>query len=324
MIDATEFATPAADLDRGFHKSASFNYFPGWHQQATVLELLIHRPAWDALSPQQQAALELACSASATESMALSESLQGPALRVQAEQNQVQVRRWSQEMLTLFADTWQQVAAKHAADDAYFKEVWEDLWRLPRRLRTVARPRLPPMSGDHASGAGQGLTWADSLVRLVAGAASWLLVLLMGAIAAQVVLRKVFNQPQVWLEELHWHLYGAAFLTGLALALTDRAEVQGGPLFSRNVGRPAPATGWIWQRSCCSCCPWPHLVVWKGSELAWAAFARGDRSDLASGLPWRWVIKAVLPAAFALLALASVSRAVAAVQGLRRRREPTP
>lgn len=127
VIDATEFATPAADLDRGFHKSASFNYFPGWHQQATVLELLIHRPAWDALSPQQQAALELACSASATESMALSESLQGPALRVQAEQNQVQVRRWSQEMLTLFADTWQQVAAKHAADDAYFKEVWEDL-----------------------------------------------------------------------------------------------------------------------------------------------------------------------------------------------------
>lgn len=178
------------------------------------------------------------------------------------------------------------------------------------------------MSGDHASGAGQGLTWADSLVRLVAGAASWLLVLLMGAIAAQVLLRKVFNQPQVWLEELHWHLYGAAFLTGLALALTDRAEVQVN-LFSRRWStRTRAALDLAVQLL--FVLPLAVLVVWKGSELAWAAYGRGDRSDMASGLPWRWVIKAVLPAAFALLALASLSRAVAAVQGLRRRREPAP
>ena len=39
-IEATEFSMPAIDKKLGFHKIAKFNYFPGWHQQATTFELL--------------------------------------------------------------------------------------------------------------------------------------------------------------------------------------------------------------------------------------------------------------------------------------------
>ncbi|MEL6888362.1 MAG: TRAP transporter substrate-binding protein, partial [Pseudomonadota bacterium] len=41
-IDATEFSMPAIDQRLGFHKVVKYNYFPGWHQQATVFELLIN------------------------------------------------------------------------------------------------------------------------------------------------------------------------------------------------------------------------------------------------------------------------------------------
>ena len=38
-IDATEFSLPSMDQKLGFHQVAKFYYFPGWHQQATFLEL---------------------------------------------------------------------------------------------------------------------------------------------------------------------------------------------------------------------------------------------------------------------------------------------
>ena len=41
--------------------SPSTTNFPGWHQQATILELLVNREAWNALGDQQRAQIEAAC-----------------------------------------------------------------------------------------------------------------------------------------------------------------------------------------------------------------------------------------------------------------------
>ncbi|MEZ5855335.1 MAG: hypothetical protein R3D67_11580 [Hyphomicrobiaceae bacterium] len=38
VIDATEFSMPMMDIKLGFHQVAKFNYFPGWHQQASCSE----------------------------------------------------------------------------------------------------------------------------------------------------------------------------------------------------------------------------------------------------------------------------------------------
>lgn len=39
VLDATEFSMPAIDERLGFHKIVKYNYFPGWHQQSSILEL---------------------------------------------------------------------------------------------------------------------------------------------------------------------------------------------------------------------------------------------------------------------------------------------
>ena len=41
-IDATEYSMPAIDLNLGFYQVAKHYYFPGWHQQATMFELLMN------------------------------------------------------------------------------------------------------------------------------------------------------------------------------------------------------------------------------------------------------------------------------------------
>ena len=65
-IDASEFSQPAIDQRLGFHKIVKYNYFPGWHQQATVFELLVNKDTWNGMSEGQQAIVENTCKASMT------------------------------------------------------------------------------------------------------------------------------------------------------------------------------------------------------------------------------------------------------------------
>lgn len=48
-LDAAEFSTPVTDLPLGFHEVAKYWYFPGLHQIAGFLELLVNNKKWDAL-----------------------------------------------------------------------------------------------------------------------------------------------------------------------------------------------------------------------------------------------------------------------------------
>ena len=49
VIDATEFSMPNMDIDYGFYQIAKNNYFPGWHQQVSVSEILMNKTKFEAL-----------------------------------------------------------------------------------------------------------------------------------------------------------------------------------------------------------------------------------------------------------------------------------
>ena len=126
-IDATEFSMPAIDQRLGFHKVVKYNYFPGWHQQATVFELLINKDVWNEASEQHQAVLANACKASMADSFAEGEASQFDALQKNIEENGVQIRKWSPKMLEVFRSTWEEVAAEESAKDPFFKEVYDNM-----------------------------------------------------------------------------------------------------------------------------------------------------------------------------------------------------
>ena len=126
-IDATEFSMPAIDQRLGFHKVAKYNYFPGWHQQATVFELLINKDVWNDASEQHQSILTEACKASMADSLAEGEALQFSAMQENVEKNGVIMKQWSPEMLELFRTTWEDVAAEESEGNAFFAEVYADM-----------------------------------------------------------------------------------------------------------------------------------------------------------------------------------------------------
>ena len=125
-IDATEFSQPAIDQMLGFHKIAKYNYFPGWHQQASIVELLVNQDSWQRMHPSQQATLEALCKAAMTNTLAQGEAIQYQAMQKNVNERGVTNLYWSPQMLTLFEDTWQQVVSEES-EDPFFRKVWDDL-----------------------------------------------------------------------------------------------------------------------------------------------------------------------------------------------------
>lgn len=131
-IDATEFSQPAIDQRLGFHKIVKYNYFPGWHQQSTVFELLINKDTWNDMSENQQKALDVTCRATMTYSISEGESMQFDAMEKFQEKG-VKFRYWNDEMLTLFENTWLEVVEDKKKEDAFFTKVWEDMSQFRSR-----------------------------------------------------------------------------------------------------------------------------------------------------------------------------------------------
>lgn len=126
-IDATEFSMPLVDARLGFYNIAKFNYFPGWHQPATLFELLVNKDVWEGLDDRSKKQIEIACMANVTDNFAEGEAKNFPAMVENVEQHGVTIKQWTPEQLAAFEGAWNEVAAELAAEDPFFKKAWDDL-----------------------------------------------------------------------------------------------------------------------------------------------------------------------------------------------------
>ncbi|SME89640.1 TRAP-type mannitol/chloroaromatic compound transport system, substrate-binding protein [Tistlia consotensis] len=125
-IDATEFSMPAIDLKLGFYQVAKHYYFPGWHQQSTLFELMMNKDVWDRLSDVHKAQLETVCQSAIAYGLAEGEAIQFAALK-ELQAKGVIVHRWPPEILDKLHAAWDEVAAELVAQNPTFAKVWESL-----------------------------------------------------------------------------------------------------------------------------------------------------------------------------------------------------
>lgn len=125
-IDAAEFSQPIIDKRLGFWKIVKYNYYPGWHQQATMFELLINKKTWGSLHKSQKAAIRTTCKASMTQSFSEGEYMQFEVMKENITKRGVKQRYWSPEMLAAFKKAWEEVV-EDLKKDAGFNKVWTDL-----------------------------------------------------------------------------------------------------------------------------------------------------------------------------------------------------
>lgn len=124
-LDAAEISFPALDLQLGMNEHASHYYFPGWHQQSSLITFIINQDVWDGLEETERAAIEEVCAANVVKSIAQGESIQlGPLEELKAQGTTI--HQWSDEMLAAFQGGWDEVLAERS-QDADFARVWKSV-----------------------------------------------------------------------------------------------------------------------------------------------------------------------------------------------------
>lgn len=142
----------------------------------------------------------------------------------------------------------------------------------------------------------------------ITAAVSWVWLALISVIVLAVVLRYVFGIGLIQLEELQWHLYALGFLTGLVACTTHDRHVRVDVLrewMSQRTRDWVDLYGILLLQL-----PFLVLVSWSALPFAADSFAVGERSASAGGLPFRWLLKSVLPLSFVLLGVATLSQLV--------------
>ena len=135
---------------------------------------------------------------------------------------------------------------------------------------------------------------------------SWVWLLLITVIVLAVVLRFVFGIGRIELEELQWHLYAIGFLAGIVGCAVHDRHVRVDVLRERMSPR---LRDWVdlygillFQ------IPLVVLVLLSAVPIVIESFTTGEESSSAGGLPYRWILKAVLPIAFVGVGAASLTR----------------
>ena len=154
----------------------------------------------------------------------------------------------------------------------------------------------------------------DRLIRRIGAAVAWLNAALVLVILVQVVLRYVFGKGMVSLEELQWHIYAVCIMIGVSYGVTVDAHIRLDVLyrnFSPRRKEWVEILGILFLLM-------PLLVILflHGLDFVHSSYLLNERSDSPLGLPYRWLIKSVIPLSMALLGLAALSRLVRAVAAL--------
>jgi TRAP-type mannitol/chloroaromatic compound transport system permease small subunit len=156
----------------------------------------------------------------------------------------------------------------------------------------------------------------DTFIRRIGHVVMWTNGILIFAIILQVVLRYGFGHGLVVLEEIQWHLYALGIMIGASYAMMMDSHIRVDIIHARLSEKWR--LRWDLFGIVFLLLPFLFMIFHQSLDFVYEAWRVNEHSDAPMGLPWRWLIKSVIPISFGLLFVAAISRLVRIVVQLRR------
>ncbi len=164
---------------------------------------------------------------------------------------------------------------------------------------------------DHSSSVYNRLNLVDKAIDYIGSFFSWFWLLTVGVIITSVISRYVFSKGSVMLEEIQWHLAASAWLIGLSFTFVHNAHVRVDVLHERFSSR---TKAWLEVLGITFLfIPFVCITLWEIIPYAYSSFQQNERSQAPNGLPFRWMLKSLMPLAMFLLLIAGSSRLYKAI-----------
>lgn len=158
---------------------------------------------------------------------------------------------------------------------------------------------------------------ADALDAFVGGighVAAWSALALVLLVAWNVLGRYLFGISSVAAQEAEWHLLAVVALFGMAYGLNQGGEVRVDVFYDRFGARARAGVDLASAVALLAICV---AVVWLSVAYVIQSWRIGEGSPDPGGLPNRWLLKATIQVAFALLGLQAAAMALRAAARLR-------
>ncbi|MEZ5686850.1 MAG: TRAP transporter small permease subunit [Paracoccaceae bacterium] len=145
---------------------------------------------------------------------------------------------------------------------------------------------------------------AGGTVRITGQIAAWTGLALVILVALNVLFRYFFSFGSVALQEGEWHLMAVGALFGMSYGLNQGGEVRVDIFYAQ---MPRGMQAFIDLVSNLALGTIAVIVGWLSLSYVQSSYAISEGSPDPGGLPYRYILKAAIPAAFALLALQAVA-----------------
>lgn len=140
-----------------------------------------------------------------------------------------------------------------------------------------------------------------------------------------VIMRYFFHNSSVAMQELEWHLFSIFILFGVPVALLEEGHVRVDFFYERFPARTKAVINII--GTIFFLLPLACLIFFGSFEFVMDSYAIKEISENPGGLPFRWLIKGMIPVAFGVLIITSLGYTVKNINIYRRhgagsRKEP--
>lgn len=150
----------------------------------------------------------------------------------------------------------------------------------------------------------------DVVVEIAGRVGGWCGFGLLVVMAGNVLMRYIFNTGSVAMQELEWHLMAPVSLLCIAYAIKHEGHIRVDIFYARMSPRGQQIIELI---SCVCALLLCIIIVHLSIPYVMQAYNIGERSPDPGGLPYRWIVKSMIPLGFVFLglqSLASVFRAI--------------
>ena len=145
----------------------------------------------------------------------------------------------------------------------------------------------------------------DRMSEFAGKAVAWCSLALVILVSLNVALRYIFNISFVAMEQMQWHLYALIFLIGAGYTLRYNGHVRVDVIYQR-LGKRTRA--FINVMGCIFFLfPGCFLIIKTSIPFVHSSWALHEGSADPGGLPARYLLKAVIPVSFFMLAIQGVS-----------------
>ena len=144
----------------------------------------------------------------------------------------------------------------------------------------------------------------DKIIEKVKSLCSWLSFLLVILISVDVFLRYIFNFSSASLYELEWHFFAAIFLLGSSVTLQNDEHVRVDVFYNRLSKKNKEVINLI--GNIFFLVPFSLVIFYTSIPFVTDSFVILESSPDPGGLPFRFIIKSIIPFSFFLLATIGV------------------